>query len=189
MNTQAHVLLAAALFAKPDKPVRNTALVVGALIPDITIFWMVFWERFVRGLSFQQIFDESYFSDFWQSIFTVPNSIPLYAVIIVVGLAARFEALWVFAAAALAHVVLDFPLHHDDGRPHFWPFSDWVFESPVSYWDPQHYGGIAGLVELALCIGCAVWLWRRFHGVFARSAVAVILALEAVFVLGGFFFL
>jgi len=34
------------------------------------------------------------------------------------------------------HALFDFPLHHDDGHRHFWPFSEFRFDSPVSYWDP-----------------------------------------------------
>lgn len=188
MNTQAHVLLAAALLARPDRPRRMVALVAGALVPDVIIFWMVFWERFANGLTFRQIFEEAYFSGYWQTFFAVPNSIIVYALGAVAALVLRLELLWVFCAAALVHVVLDLPLHHDDGHPHFWPVTNWIFESPVSYWDPRHHGGIAGLAELGLCIGLAVILWRRFTGTAARIIIGALLVLEALFTLGGFFF-
>ena len=79
-----------------------------------------------------------------------------------------------FAGAGFLHLTLDFPLHHDDGRSHFWPVSDWIFESPVSYWDPNTHGGIFSVFEIALCIALLTLLWRRFSGNFARSATLLV---------------
>ena len=74
----------------------------------------------------------------------------------------------VFAAAGLLHLALDFPLHHDDGRPHFWPLSDWVFQSPISYWDRAHYAGTIGPIEMALSVLFCGVLMLRFDSVRSR---------------------
>ena len=55
-------------------------------------------------------------------------------------------------AAALLHLTFDLPFHHDDAHPHFWPFSDWRFTSPLSYWDPAHDGGVIALAEVGLAV-------------------------------------
>jgi len=185
MNTPAHVLLAVAMAGKPGARGRNTALISGGLFPDFTIFFMVAWERWVGGLSLDTIFGEAYFSPFWQQVFAVNNSVPVFAAMLIAGLARRIEWLWAFALAALVHVLLDLPLHHDDGRPHFWPFTDWVYVSPVSYWDPHHYGVQAGWIEAGLSVALAVILLRRFRGIAARLAIIAGLVIELVFAVGG----
>ena len=184
MNTPAHALVAAALLAKPGARRRNAALLAGSLIPDATILWMILWERFVRGTDMRTIFDERYFAPEWHLIFAVPNSIPLFALGAAAGYALGWEVFWVFCAAALAHALLDLPLHHDDGHPHFWPFSDWIYASPVSYWDPEHHGVAAGAAEVALCVVLGIVLWRRFSSVGAWLLIGVAVALELLVPLG-----
>lgn len=66
------------------------------------------------------------------------------------------------------HATLDFLLHHDDAHRHFMPLSDWRFESPVSYWDPDHFGQVMSFVEIAAVIGTCMILWRRFPSGGAR---------------------
>ena len=184
MNTPAHTLMAAALFARPGARRRNAALVVGSLIPDVTILWMILWERFINGTDMRTIFNEKYFAPEWHLIFAVPNSIPLFTLGVAAGYALGWPVLWAFCAAALVHVIFDLPLHHDDGHAHFWPFSDWIFASPVSYWDPAHHGMAAGAAEVVLCVVLGVILWRRFSGVPARLLIAFGVALELSVPLG-----
>lgn len=181
MNTQAHILIGAAFFAQPKRPVLNTAIVVGALLPDALIFWMFGWERFVNGHSPQKIFDELYFSDFWQGWFPVLNSIPLYVLLALVAVAINWRWLYLLGASATLHCLLDLPLHHDDGRAHFWPLSSWVYESPVSYWDPRHYGMIAGPVEAVLALIATIYLWRRFKSLWVRGALVLLMGTELLF--------
>lgn len=184
MNTPAHLLLAAAIAAKPGAPARNTAMVTGALIPDLLMFVMVAWERWINARSFEQIFREDYFSAYWQAIFAATNSIPVYAAIMIAGLALKREIVWVFGLCALVHVLFDLPLHHDDGHPHFWPFSDWIFESPLSYWDPRHGGIEVGIAEAVFSTLLAAVLVLRFRRAVARIAIAALLAIELLFSVG-----
>jgi len=184
MNTPAHTLLAAALLARPGARKRNVALVAGSLIPDVTILWMILWERFVLGTDMRTIFDERYFAPEWHLTFAISNSVPLFALGAALGYARGLVSLWVFCAAAFVHVALDLPLHHDDGHPHFWPFSDWIYASPVSYWDPNHHGMAAGAAEVALCVVLGAILWRRFGGIPARTLIAFGVALELSVPLG-----
>ena len=37
-------------------------------------------------------------------------------------------------------------------RPLFWPFSGWTWNSPVSYYDPLHYGREFFLISHALML-------------------------------------
>lgn len=98
---------------------------------------------------------------------------------LIFGLALRKAWVIALAGAALLHIGLDFPLHHDDGRAHFWPISNWVFQSPLSYWDRDHHAGIIGPIEIAACFLLGAVVWRRFKGRGMRALVSVLCAAEA----------
>ena len=180
MNTPAHLIFAAAAFARPGQPRLNTATLLGAVLPDLSLYGMVFWNRFVRGLSFDEIFGQSYYSAFWQQVFAIDNSIPLWLMVLAAAIFAKSAVLIGFAGAGCLHLALDLPLHHDDGRMHFWPFSDWIFKSPLSYWDSDHYGGIIGPLEGLVALACLVVLWRRFDNQIGRLLILVGGLLECV---------
>ena len=173
-------MIMACLYVRNDTPKLLGIALLGGLAPDFSLYFLTIWSRFVQGISFETIFGQMYFSDEWQRIFAIDNSFFVWAAIM--GLGFRFAKDWlkVFAAGALTHIALDFPLHHDDGRAHFWPVSDWIFESPISYWDGNHYGDIVGPIEVLLVAIMVVILWRRF---FPNPWVFVIAALGALQIL------
>ena len=84
-----------------------------------------------------------------------------------------------FAGAGLLHLALDFPLHTHDARMHFWPVSDWVFESPFSYWDNAAHAGVIGPMEFFLTLFCASLLWRRFSHFAVRVLTLCFVVMEA----------
>ena len=173
MNTPTHLILAAAVFAKPDRPKVNAAALVGAFLPDFSLYFLFFWYRHVLNVSDAEIFDRLYFSETWQYVFAIDNSVFVWGAVLALGLWLKRGWLAVFAGAGLLHLAFDFPLHHDDGRAHFWPLTRWVFESPVSYWDPRHFGYIVGALEYLLALALLVVLWRRFASWGVRSVLAV----------------
>ena len=184
MNTPAHLIVAAAAFAHPERERGDGAAKVtfaalfGAILPDLSLYLLFAWARFVQGRSPQQIFNIDYFSDAWQAVFAVDNSIPLWVLVLALAIALRSAIGVAFAGSGLLHLVTDFLLHNDDARRHLWPLSDWVFVSPVSYWDPAHYGHIAGPVEALMCFVLLAMLWQRFSGWVARGALLIAGALE-----------
>lgn len=178
MNTPAHLVFAAAAFGSPDNPKRTWAAILGGLAPDFSLYAMTAWAIFISGHSPQYVFDTLYFSDPWQAVFSVDNSFFVWGVILALGVWLRTPLIWAFAAGALLHIGFDFPLHHDDGRAHFWPISDWVFESPVSYWDPNAFGNIVGPIEAALVVAACVWMWTRYHSTIARVLLGLAITLQ-----------
>lgn len=193
MNTPTHIILSYALLTPNwlgGQQIHNTApapslnkrdygaIGVGSLAPDAILYGLYAWARFVQGLDDQRIFRVEYFSDAWQAVLAIGNSAPLYMLILIVGVIARVRWLWLFAASALLHVATDLPLHHDDGHSHFWPFTMWKFTSPVSYWDPAHYGHIIMPLEMLLFIACGVFLFRRFTSTYARIGVGLAISAQ-----------
>ena len=81
----------------------------------------------------------------------------------------------------------DFLLHHNDGHRHFLPFSDFRFVSPVSYWDPRHYGGIVAPLEALLAVGACGWLLVRERSKAVKAVAGVTLAAYAGFAVFAFF--
>lgn len=178
MNTPAHLIFAAAAFARPGRPAVNAAALAGGLLPDVAMFVMVGWALYVRGMPARVVFGEMYFSDRWQAVFAIDHSLPLWSLALLLALVVRSAAGIAFAGSGLLHAGIDFFVHHDDARRQLWPLSDWVFRSPVSYWDPQHFGTILAPLEIAICVVLSVLLWRRFGGWPARGMIAAGLALE-----------
>lgn len=200
MNTQTHILLGAALLAQPGRPLRNGAAIAGGLVPDLSIFIM--WASAkLSGTPESMIWRNLYWRPEWQSAAAVTNSLPLYLALALAaaGLGARLKpltpragaradpfglgsglewrvAILAFSLAAMVHVATDFPVHVYDGHPAFWPFSNWVFQSPVSYWDPRYFGDYVSVVELVLAASLIAILWRRF----SSQAVRAILVLAVV---------
>ena len=172
MNTPAHLIFGAAAFARPGDRAVNVAALSGALLPDLSLFLLAGWSLFVLGIPAETVFGTLYFSPLWQGIFAIDNSIPLWSLGLGWGLYRRNRVIIAFAGAGLLHLGFDLPLHNEDARRHFWPLSDWVFRSPVSYWDPQRYGRITAPIEIGICLILCVVLWRRFKRWPARAMIA-----------------
>ena len=175
MNTPTHVLVSAAVLAKPgaEHVHRNWAVLVGAVIADLSIFVMYFWTRVLMGQPEDLIWREIYFTPFWQSIGMIANSFPLYASAALVAWWRGWQIMLVFALSALLHVSFDFPVHNDDAHAHFWPFTTWRFESPLSYWDPDHFGLWVAGVEVVFGVVLVAVLWNRFPTPLPRTAMSI----------------
>lgn len=118
---------------------------------------------FILQIPPARIFGELYFSPAWQAVFAVDNSFIVWGAVLLAALALRNVPLTAFASAGLLHLATDFPLHNDDARPHFWPLSDWVYESPLSYWDSDHHAAWVAPVTLLIVLISAVVIWRRWQ--------------------------
>lgn len=180
MNTPAHLILGTAAFGRATRPGSFWAAFAGSLAPDLSLYLMAGWAIYVRGIPANRVFDELYFSDAWQSVFAIDNSFVLWAIVLAVAVACARPWLTVFSAAGLLHLACDFALHNEDARRQFWPVSDWVFRSPVSYWDPRRHGDLVGGLEMAMVAVLTVVLWRRFRGKAVRATIAAAAALELV---------
>lgn len=182
MNTQTHLLVAAALFAKPGHPRRNIALIIGALLPDIAIFALFGWAV-VTGVPQGDLWGRIYFAEPMLTFTAIGNSAPLYAALALAGWAyARWRAgeplpvlpmLSVLGLAALSHLALDFPVHVEDAHPHFWPLTQWRFRSPVSYWNDNFHAQWVMVVELLIALCLLALLWRRFQARWVRAILSL----------------
>lgn len=173
LNTPTHLLMAGALLSRRREPARNWAVVAGALLPDLWIFGMYGWLRGVEGASASEVWRVIYWQEPWQSLGAFFNSIPIWALVLAIGLAMRSTVIAVVGAAALIHLAFDLPLHHGDAHMHFWPLTEWRFRSPLSYWNPAHYGAIIAPLEALLGVALTVILWRRFEAAWLRTLLVI----------------
>jgi hypothetical protein len=163
LNTPAHLIFGAAAFSRPDRRGTFTASILGALAPDLSLYLMVSASLWWFGIPASTVFRELYYSDAWQAVFAVDNSIVLWGLALALARWRRSVIATAFAGAALLHLALDFPLHTHDARQHFWPLTDWVFESPVSYWDSRAHANIVGPIEVTTSMGLALLVFQRFR--------------------------
>ncbi|MEM9266344.1 MAG: hypothetical protein AAGA46_12535 [Cyanobacteria bacterium P01_F01_bin.13] len=186
MNTPSHVILNLALLGRRSKSQHHSPIFWGAMLPDLAMFWFYGWAKLVAQMDEATIWREAYYEPFWQNIFDAGNSIPIALLVIAVALGLRnryptWQALAdsaiVLAASVILHCLADLPLHVDDGHRHFWPFSNFRFESPVSYWDPDHHGGVAAMFEFLLVM---VASWRVWQLLRSRWLKALLLGSNAV---------
>lgn len=180
MNTPAHLIFGTAAFARPDIPRSALAALAGSLAPDVSLYLLSAVSIWGLGLPPETVFRELYYSDTWQSVFAVDNSFVLWGGALVVALWVRSVPATVFTGAALLHLAFDFPLHTHDARMHFWPLSDWRFESPVSYWDGRAHARIVEAIVMCLVLGLVVLIWRRFKTWVMRLTVAALVAMETL---------
>lgn len=171
MNTPSHMLIGAAVFGRPLVPATLIAGLAGGLVPDVPMFGMVLWATRVAGVPESQVFGEMYFSDTWQAVFAVDHGFLVWGVLLGLGLWLGHASLRAFAGAGFLHAAADFLTHNDDARRQFWPLSDWVFKSPVSYWDPRFYGGTFAVFEFALAIALMGFLLWRMQRLWQRALI------------------
>ena len=180
MNTPAHLLVGTAVFSDVGKRGTYIAALLGALAPDVSLYVMVTVSIWGMGVPAQTVFREYYYSDAWQQVFAIDNSFILWGLLLALALWRASPRLIAFAGAGLLHLALDFPLHTHDARMHFWPLTDWVFESPVSYWDNSAHAGVVGPVEVVLSLGGAILLWQKFRHIGIRLATALFMVMETL---------
>ena len=188
MMTQTHSLIAVTLLARPACSVRqHIAILLGSLAPDIAIYGLFFWSK-IQGIPEQQLWQQVYYEEPMLTFTAIGNSLPLYLLILCgvflihlvqnktkhqttqlnienkidywAYLSGSVVAL--FSIAAITHLLGDFPVHVEDAHPHFWPISDWRFESPISYWDRNHHGQLFSFFETLLGIVLSIIVFKRF---------------------------
>jgi len=165
VNTPAHGVFNLLLLGRRAGAPTQLALLAGALVCDIPMFAFYFVEKVVRNVPEQTIWTESYYGTGWQAVFDTFNSLPLIAAGSLVSWWVGAKKAVLFFASMALHVACDLPLHVEDSHRHFFPLSDWRFQSPVSYWDPSHYGNyFAPMEALMVLIGVVLLFRSSGHG-------------------------
>ena len=174
MNTQSHAIINAALLNRKDKPHLRRYMLLGAVIPDLPMFAFFAVEAFIFRHPQQLIWSDRYFLPQWQNLFDIFNAVPLVLIVLGIGYRLKSDAVIFCCWSMLLHCTADFFLHHHDAHRHFFPFLQFRFISPISYWDTAHYGRIASLVEIVITILASIFLFRRMKSHLTRSVLIVV---------------
>ena len=172
MDTGAHIICNLVVQSRSSESRIFAAVLIGAILPDLPIMLFYAWESLVINSAESEIWSELYFLSGWQNFFDTFNSLPLIAVLLALGIYFKKQLISVLALSMALHVLLDLPFHHDDAHRHFFPFSDWRFFSPVSYWDPKYHGDIMHIVQIVIVIIGLVVLWLRHPGRLEKATLA-----------------
>ena len=175
MTTPSHVLLNIAILSKRDKPFLHSYAFIGAVLPDLPLFIFFAVEAFILKTPQREMWSSRYFMEAWQNFFDIFNAVPFILIVLGIGYyLLHSERITAFAWSLLIHCAFDFLTHHDDGHHHFFPLSDFVFESPISYWDRDHYAGIVEPIEKVVILAASIYLFPRLKTRLARWCLVVI---------------
>jgi len=166
--------MGAAAFGGRMQPRAAMAGALGGLAPDVPAFALVLWAALVQRRGAEEIFGALYFSPAWQAVMAPSHSVALWTAGLAAAVLLRRPLAVAFAASGLLHQVFDFAFHAEDAHRHLWPFSDWRFISPVSYWDPAHHAGVVAPLETLAALGLAAWLATVYRTRWARVALALL---------------
>lgn len=199
MQTYSHFILTAVtnrlMKANPPDPqkfppLNSKALLIGSFAPDAPLTLIAISTIAIDGIQrfletaepsnyTQQLFRDWFFNTIWvksaHNLFHGPLPVLFY---ILIGYWAWKNgktwgpALFWFAAACMGHLLIDIPIHYDDGPLLLFPFNmDLRFYSPVSYWDPNRYGRPFTIFEHTLVLISLVWLWWDWRRSKTQTAV------------------
>ncbi|MGF1600494.1 MAG: hypothetical protein ACFCU8_00515 [Thermosynechococcaceae cyanobacterium] len=169
MNTPSHAILNLALLLPHQQTEKLLPIIaVGAILPDIPMFTLYLWAK-VKGIPPQQLWTETYYQPLWQNWTNLFHSIPLAGLGLGIGIACHAQLLAVLCGSSVLHSLLDLPVHNDDAHRHFFPFHPYRFISPLSYWDPRHYGYIVALVEILLVLLATVYLFPQVESTLVKG--------------------
>jgi hypothetical protein len=113
---------------------RTLAFVLGALLPDTPTYLFFIVCGLILGYSGEAMWNDMYFNSGWSIPITLTHSFILWPILYSLAIYFRWKILQWFSISALLHAVVDFLVHTDDAYRHFWPFSNWKFHSPMSYY-------------------------------------------------------
>lgn len=152
----------------------DLAIAIGAALPDAPIFILYFWAKFVLSQPESQIWSKTYNQPFWQNLVAIFHSIPL--AVIGVAIAHYLKLPWVeiLCLSLVLHSLLDLPVHNQDAHRHFFPFSNYRFISPFSYWDRRHHGTLVSVVEKLLVLAATIYIFPAIDSGFGQGLLIAV---------------
>ncbi|MFM2414916.1 MAG: hypothetical protein RI911_609 [Candidatus Parcubacteria bacterium] len=179
MMTPTHVFLNWALLGQRKETAEERwAIIAGALFPDIGVWVFTAWFFSQYGFTFDDaIWDPLYDSTLVNAVFCMLHSFIVWPLLLIVGLYFRNRIIAFFAGSALLHSFVDFLVHAQDAYAHFIPLSWWRFHSPISYWDPSHFGNIIAPIDSAIGFCALIYIYPRVTSWWGRAVCLLFAAL------------
>jgi hypothetical protein len=185
MITPHHLIYNSALARRFFPHWPTPAVLAGALFPDIWVWLYFAWYSLVQHTPERLLWGDLYFKSGWNAIFCLAHSFWLLPLCAALSAWWRKPGLTGFFCSALFHAVCDFSVHHSDAYRHFYPFSDWIFHSPVSYWERDFHGHLISMLEGLFSIVCLGYWLRQLSGRWQRLGLATLIGLDALLLFSG----
>ncbi|MEM9568834.1 MAG: hypothetical protein AAF974_11065 [Cyanobacteria bacterium P01_E01_bin.34] len=183
MNTPSHVIYNMAMWGT-ERQRHRFPVFLGAIAPDVPIFAFYAIAKFA-GYSDSDIWRDLYFQSWVQDLLAPFHAIPLIGLGVVIAWRRQAGTWLAFFISAMLHVLFDFPVHNSDAHRHFFPLSNYRFISPISYWDPDHYGRIIAPLELLSVLVLTLFLYRSVRSRWGRG---LLVSVNAVYLAGCVYF-
>jgi hypothetical protein len=180
MTAPGHLIVNLVVLSRKEDPGLALPVVIGAVLPDLPQLVFYAWAKLSLGLPEMVIWSDAYFRPGWQIVFSSFHSFVIAGIGLVVALALRRRWPAALCASVLLHGLGDFVLHHDDAHMQLFPLTSWRFVSPVSYWDPAHFGVLIALAETLVVLAGAIYLIATTTSRVTRAAASVAVALLAI---------
>lgn len=181
MKTPSHAIINLAILGKPQLPQANLIIAIGGILPDIPIFLFYFWAKYIARLPEATIWSQAYYEPFVQNIVALFHSIPLAVIGLLIAYYFGWQSVQILFISMILHSLGDLPVHNDDAHRHFFPFSNYRFISPFSYWDRKHYGSIVSVVEMLLVL---LSTFRVFGFVNSYAGKVLLILVNAFYIIG-----
>lgn len=174
MKTPSHAIINLVILGKPQLPQANLIIVLGGILPDIPIFLFYFWTKYIARLPQATIWSKAYYEPFVQNIVALFHSIPLAGIGWLIAYYLGWPSVQILFISMILHSLGDLPVHNDDAHRHFFPFSNYRFISPFSYWDRNHYGSIVSLVEILLVLLSTFRVFGLVNSYFGKGLLILV---------------
>lgn len=181
MNTPTHYIFNLVFLSKTIAPNANLAITLGAILPDVPIFIFYGVAKLIYQLPEREIWGTAYYDPLWQILIATFHSFPIAGIGLILCLYCKFESGAIFCSSVIVHSLLDFPVHHDDAHRHFFPFSNYRFISPISYWNPAYYGQYVALGEVLFVVAVSPIALSLLQSGIAKG---IIIFIDLLYILG-----
>ncbi|MGB3265790.1 MAG: hypothetical protein WBA89_17740 [Microcoleus sp.] len=174
MKTPSHAIINLAILGRAQHSEFNLLIVTGGILPDIPIFLFYFWAKYIARLPEATIWSTAYYEPFVQNIVALFHSIPLAVIGWLIAYYFGWQSVQILFFSMILHSLGDLPVHNDDAHRHFFPFSNYRFISPISYWDRKHYGSIVSVVEMLLVLLSTVRVFGLVHSYIGKGLLILV---------------
>lgn len=116
--------------------------------------------------------------DIWQYWWAHPvtktlHSFPIVGSALILSLALERYRAAALLGGILFHAFFDMWTHVADAYPILYPFSDFRFPTPISYWETSHHAFTLRLINGLLVAAALLCLWRERRSLVERSRHSV----------------
>ncbi|MBI2061910.1 MAG: hypothetical protein HYT87_19395 [Nitrospirae bacterium] len=100
------------------------------------------------------------------------HSYPIVGATLILSLLLKRRRTAFLLGGILLHAFFDMWTHVSDAYPVFYPFSEFRFPTPFSYWEKAHHAPALRIVNGLLVAAAALYLWRERRSRRAESGPA-----------------